>query len=388
MILFEDHQGLCARPQSQVSAIVPAYPNRFRIESKDGIVGYCYDPTERVQPGSCQYSTGKSFDPEQLRRIRTEDEALLLQLESGQELRVSPKWTPQVKQLLGLDHYRPQPETLTRLFLREYPFEIARATGETLKSHFSTDRQLIANLIWQSLEFRRNGQEKGYGDTHRGFWYVPVHATLTRCGLFDEQSERSYRKQIAQMVDEDALFCYRDLGFEDEHPDHREIGKKLPHVILVIEKDSVSKHGVAAARHFGLSWIITGGFSKISSTEFFAEALKQICSTPVIVIVLGDFDPGAWNVGLSFVSHLARYGFPCHSGPHYLIRPELFTEEELELFSRPLSPKDGRVDDWLAEFGGINGQPRGIHVDWLQPPERIFQTLDKQLQTLGIPERS
>jgi len=29
------------------------------------------------------------------------------------------------------------------------------------------------------------------------------------------------------------------------------------------------------------------------------------------------------------------------------------------------------VDEWLEESGGIGGEARGIHCDWLQPPERL-----------------
>lgn len=62
---------------------------------------------------------------------------------------------------------------------------------------------------------------------------------------------------------------------------------------------------------------------------------------------------------------MERYHTVCPDGPHFLTRPQLFTQEELELFSRPLNPANERIDDWLVEAGGIHGQP----------PERVFRAL-------------
>lgn len=54
------------------------------------------------------------------------------------------------------------------------------------------------------------------------------------------------------------------------------------------------------------------------------------------------------------------------------MEPSAFSEEELGLFSRPLTAADGRVDEFVAETGGIHGQARGIHADWLRPVERLI----------------
>jgi len=185
------------------------------------------------------------------------------------------------------------------------------------------------------------------------------------------------------MVYHDRLFDYGDLGFDDEFAHHREIGTRRPDIILVIEKDCVSGAGIEAARQLGLSWITTGGISRHVAVEFFCRSLHRVYQGPVIVIDFGDFDPGGWVAGHSFVNHLARYGTPSPAGPYYLTRPELYTEEELELFSRPLDSDDDRVADWLLKSGGIDGKPRGIHCDWLQPPERVVQALQAILQTIA-----
>lgn len=383
MILFEDRDGLCCRPRGAIARLTAAFPKRLRVETLDGCVGYCLVAEDNTQAGLCQYSGKEFFDPDQLRRIRFDGDSLWLELVSGERLRVTPQWVGPVRAFLGLDQYQPQPECLTRYFVREFPFEIVRAAGDLLRLHFSSPRTLIANLLWQTLERIRQGLPP-YGTTHHGYFYNPLHATLERAGFINEQftkdaAEELYGRILARMIRDDGLFCYRDLGFKDAFASEREFGTRRPDIVLVIEKDCIAEAGIAAARHCGISWIVTGGIARIVCVEFFCAALQEVYQGPVEVIDFGDFDPGGWVNGHTFVKHLSGYGVLCPRGAQFLTRPELFTQEELELFSRPLSSKDGRVDDWLAETGGIGGQARGIHADWLQPPERVRAALEALL---------
>lgn len=382
MILFQDHLGLCCYPAELIASITPAFPSRLRVETADGTVGYCSDVVERAQSGFCAYSAGKRFEARSVRRVDFERGLPLLTLDSGEQVKATAKFAPGVRSFLGLDSYVAQPESLTRVFLREYPFEIARASAQVLRQSFSSARHLIANLIWQALEYYRQGLEMGYGKSHRGFLYKPVKATVERADLNSDEVDRVYERQLAQMIDQDALFGYRDLAFQDSHSHLREIGVRHPEIILVIEKECVSEAGIAAARELGLSWIVTGGVARLLAVEFFCEALHKVYRGPVTVIDLGDFDPGGWVSGRTFVDHLARYHTPCPLGAQFLVRPELFTAEELELYSRALSIKNERIDGWLEESGGIAGQARGIHCDWLYPPERVVRAIQNLLAAL------
>jgi len=443
MILFEDDQGLCFWPEELIASVTPAFPNRFRIVTADGTVGYspsaepfvnaqwcgsgadpagfpqeliaAVTPSQYVQEpfwavqrtangwlrhldqstsagsaedleGLVQCADDWYFQPRRLRRVG--NPALLLTFDQGRTIKVAPAFHDVVKAALGITSLQLLPEGLTRTFLREYPFEIARAPAEVLKRHFQTARQLVANLLWQALFYRRLGLDKGYGITHRGFWYNPLYATLERAGLIElpddlrldkAGAEAMYANVLGQMIERDRLFCYRDLGFADSHSQDREIGARRPEVILLIEKESLSAAGIAAARHHGISWIVTGGISRLVAVEYFCAALQSVYGGEVVVLVLGDFDPGGWLTGHTFVVHLARYGVFCPAGPVFLVRPEVFSEEELRLFSRPLSAKDGRVEEWLAASGGIAGEARGIHADWLQPAERVLRVLEASL---------
>jgi hypothetical protein len=439
MIFFQDEQGLVCLPIELIASVVPAFPDRRRVVTGDGTVGYLpdsgecrlngrflaqgQDPAGFAQPAAeplqayqpepywglqttpagrllhgdgapvphahenlqefLPYSPDWSFHPRCLRRLERDDRALILLLENGRRLRVTPAWISPLLDALGLPSLQLLPESLTRVFLREFPFEIATAPEEVLRRHFPTAASLIANVLWQTLEYRRLGTGGKYGETHRGFWYRPLVATLERAGLVEHRSkkgvERLYNDLLTRMVDDDRLFCYRDLGFIDDFERDREIGARHPNVILLIEKSDLAETGKAAARHSGITWIITGGISRLVSTEFFVYALQAQYRGEVRVLVFGDFDPGGRLAGFSHVEHLARFGIPCPAGPEFLITPAVFTSEELRLFSRPLSASDGRVDDFVAATGGIGGEARGIHADWLQPPQRLLQVVEARL---------
>lgn len=174
MILFEDQHGLCCRPPELIASITPAFPNRLRIVASDATVGYCYQLEELNQPGLCQISPKNWLNPRHVRRLEVSGERMLITLDNGEKHKVSGKWMPAVRDFLGLNRHVFQPACLTRIFLREYPFEIAWAEARV------PPRQLIANVIWQALEFIRLGQDKGYGYTHHGFFYKPLHAVLER----------------------------------------------------------------------------------------------------------------------------------------------------------------------------------------------------------------
>jgi hypothetical protein len=341
----------------------------------------CEIPLEEATRGLLQGGRDWWFHPRRLRRLKSEGQALLLGMDEGTEVKVNANWATSVLQGLGVISDSLLPAAFTRIFLRDYPFDIVRAPMALLRQHFQTEASLIANLVWQQLLDHRLGIDKGYGNSIRGFWYTPIQATVERwLGQESDTAEQLYYRIVSRMVGDDRIFCYRDLGFVHENPHLREIGSRHPGVVLVIEKSEVAEGAKAAARHFGISWIVTGGVSRLFAAEFFSYSLREVHAGDARALIFGDFDPGGRVNGKTFVAHLSRFDVNCPAGPEFLIDPSVFTEEELELFSRPLSQDNNRVDEWLVETGGIHGQARGIHCDWLQPPERLLPLIGARLE--------
>jgi len=66
-----------------IASLPPAFPQRMRMETLDGCVGYCLVAEDNTQAGLCQYSGKEFFDPDQLRRIRFDGDSLWLELVSA-----------------------------------------------------------------------------------------------------------------------------------------------------------------------------------------------------------------------------------------------------------------------------------------------------------------
>lgn len=376
--------------------VEPAPPPEYHQEPYWGLFrtpdGLLWDGTtacevslEQASQALLQAGRDLWIQPRRLRRLEKNGPGLLLEMDEGTVLKVGRVWTQAILDHLGVTSFQLMPPGLTRIFLRDYPFEIARAPAALLRQHFRDLSTMIANSIWQQFCYHQLGLHKSYGTSPRGFWYNPLNASLPR--IFDinpHEVEILYYQILARMADDYRLFGYRDLGFEDPGAFSREIGAKYPGIILVIEKSEVREAGVSAARHFGLSWHITGGISRIFTAEFCAYAVREAHQGPARALIFGDFDPGGRVNGRAVVDHLGRFGLECPAGPEFLIEAASFTEEELELFSHPLSKDDDRVEAWIAETGGIHGQPRGIHADWIQPPERLIPLIAARLKEIDV----
>ena len=85
--------------------------------------------------------------------------------------------------------------------------------------------------------------------------------------------------------------------------------------------------------------------------------------------------------------HCLRYGVACAAPPQFLVRPEHFSAEELELYSRGLDTQDSRVINWVKATDGIAGQARGVYAEWLRPFARVEAVMDEAMRALGVTPR-
>lgn len=215
-VFFEDQYGLCCRPAERVATIVPVFPNRYRVVTAEGVVGYCYEIKDYSQGDFCPVSGQEFISIRHMRRVELEEDRLWITLDNDEKVKVTKKWIPRVRKFLGLDKYRFQPPELTRLFVREYPFEIAQAPVEVLRKNFSSGDGLIINFLWQTLELIRNKQTKDYGSSQSELFQRTLLPILQRADLLggemsEEAAQELYNRILSRMV-EDELCTYRDLG--------------------------------------------------------------------------------------------------------------------------------------------------------------------------------
>lgn len=345
---------------------------------------------------------GHYYNPARLRRIERDNTRHRLVLEDGSSLLVSHKFHFKAAQRLGLPHFyhlEPHHAGVWRDHKREYPYDLILARAERLKADFRSARHLIANILWQILRRRQRGiPDHAYPD-YREIWYFAVKATLYRAGylkrfeLDDNRLPSSpnfllLQTLMAQMIGDDRLCTFRDFGFEDKGTQEYRIGDRLPNVLIVCEKDSLSDKLRLLHERFGVSTIVLGGQPSLIGTEFFAEKIAHL--GPIRLIAYVDYDPAGWIIARAFVEQLTRYGIACGGGVEdFLVRPEHFTAEELELFALPVeadSPASAaKAELWLQETGGVGGRPLCLVANRLDPAERVAAVLGK---ILGQPASS
>jgi hypothetical protein len=332
-------------------------------------------------------------------RIRLTKERSL-ELDSGQEFLVAPsRHTHRLKQVLGIpafDTLAPDYHGLQLMGLRDYSFEIYRAPEAVLYEHFRTPNSLLFNIMYQSYVYYQESGVVPYGDTLSGYYYRPLQSTLYRGGFITEaqflaktvsNKDKLYQlflRLLHAMVYHHRIFTYESFGLKDPYPQDRLIGIHRPHQILLVEKgDKIEDYGQQLQAEFGLTLHILQGMPSLMSTEFFAKELKSRGLYRVEIFFYGDFDVVAWDIGPAFIKQLRFYGIEC-TRLERLVLPDCFTPEELGLFSRPIdipnSKMESRLQRWLRECGGLNGQPRGIHANHFLPYPRIQARLEQLLK--------
>lgn len=318
-------------------------------------------------------------------------------MDSGHEFRIPLNYYGrQLKERMGLSSLSelgPDSQGLRKFEIRDVPYEIARASGERLRSDFAGPIALIANVIWQVYCGLYT-----YNRTFSGFFYMPLQAILYRAGYLtraqvraawrsDAAKDRLYKtfcNTVTEMVRECRLFTYRELGFRDEFPDHRLLGDRQPQRILLVEKgDRLGEHARRLQQETGMTLMLLQGMPSLLACEYFVLALRQIYTGPVEIYFYGDFDEAGWDIGPAFIKQLRFYGIECIRLER-LVLPLVFSPEEQALYSRPLVPtsprEKGRLERFVRESGGVQGQARGIHANWLQPFERVQARLYQLLQ--------
>lgn len=326
----------------------------------------------------------------------------VLGMDGGVELKNAPTInTFRLQQLLGIpgfDRLSADEHKLLRMRIRDYPFEIAFAPAAVLRKHFPTAYFLICNILYQSYQMYCRTGTVPYGKDFSEYFYRPLQATLYRAGFLTRAQLRAawrplsakdrhyhiFLHAIFSMVYDYKMFTYRQFGFRDPATDDRVIGRTRPQKILLVEKgDLLEVYGRQLQEKFDVTLLILKGNPSLLASEYCAEELKKLGIHEVEIAFYGDFDYSGWDIGPAFARHLRFYGLKC-TRIFRLVMPECFRDQELALFTRPTDIPNltiaGRVKRWLREGGGINGEARSIHANWLAPYERLVARFQEFLK--------
>lgn len=347
-----------------------------------------------AHPGLVKVGKGVFLNRARLRRILKVNRTVspyTFVMDSGDRYELDGASMKSVAERLGLanlTNLEPHRPGLKRYDLRDYPYEITNAKRERLRADFRDRKHQMANILWQTLRWRQDGVAHPYQDELRGLFYYLwpglIRAGWAHRGRSDKDDCWDELREITrQLVSDYRLFTFLEIGYRDVNAHQRIIGKLRPEVILLAEKGSLDTWTFQLAAEFGISCHITRGNPSLLDTEYLARALGEVGQGAVHVIAYVDFDPGGWQIADTLVKQLTEYGLPHVRPAHFMIGPEDFTAEELELNALPCPMGNPgaatKARQWFKRSGGINGKLMTINVNSLQSYDRVRACLVRAL---------
>lgn len=356
---------------------------------------------------------GLYINRNRLARVQRRHPLTLITLDNGQTYTITDlgNGLPQRLGLPNLVHLEPRCEALYGNYqLREWPFPLIEAEPEFLRKTFDSARQLIAHLIFQRLRYIQNGDQREWSKSYRGFWYEWLKGCLHRAGFLEEpelqwnppeepaaelhrgagQAEALYDltfRIFGYFVLDYQLFSFREFGFRAPHPELRRIGTTRPEILLVCEKNEFAEWGIQLHQEFGVSLRLLSGQPSALMSEFMAADLQARVSGPIRILAYVDYDVGGWILARALAKQLERHGLEVDEVVFFL-NNDAFSTEEKRLHSHPLPAATAadrtKSKAWFAETHGVDGRPRGLHADYIQPYQRLrhlfLQALNERLR--------
>jgi len=248
----------------------------------------------------------------------------------------------------------------------------------------------------------------------RGFWYATVKPVLSKLGLLESMTAGTVAgwaaelsRYTAELVRSGRL-TYDELKIIDSsrsraRASSRYISGSLkiygyqvsagenPNVILCTEKDTAVGILRAVASITGCSWMSGGGQNALSAMEPLLRELPDDKRKHLLFLSITDHDPAGWNIAETFADQAHDYRDvldirTVHSD-RLGIKPVQLTADEItdnaytpSFAGRTPEQRQKSSDEWLAQGGGINGEPLGLELD-AYTPSRLRQVLIEGLRS-------
>lgn len=195
---------------------------------------------------------------------------------------------------------------------------------------------LMRNIIWQIRERIRRGEREKLSELIRTFWYMYIKPTLSRAWSLAEEADQYKQlvEQLVNMVVDQDLIRYSEIGFRDDNKAHRLVGANA-NVILFSEKLGHQSFLSEMTERYQTSIIALGGQPSVVNIEYFVDDLrahKVSFKRSFYLFSIVDYDPSGWIIRDAFVRNLRFYGIK-NIRMVDLITPDILTPEEV-LFSR------------------------------------------------------
>jgi len=284
-----------------------------------------------------------------------------------------------------------QKVALKKLKVRSFRKDLRLVSLSTLRREFaakSSGRILIAplirNLVFQAATWMLDGKTEKIQGNLRSLFYQWIKPVVSRIPNQGRQSDPydAMCDALQLLVIELKLFRYRQLELVDENWENRWFTDgRNPQLLVFAEKTGFVMFLQKAQRHYGITTIALGGAPSQLSTEYLCSQLREKIGTiePLVLFGITDHDPSGAIISSSFQDQLLHQDVEVVEY-HNLIKPAHYTEQELEYFRFPIPSKyRGRIESWMNESGGIDGQPFGLEADSM-PKSRLWDLLAEQIK--------
>lgn len=295
----------------------------------------------------------------------------------------------------SLDHVIPWNERLAAIIkenLQTFDKDIRFMSDAEIKAHFSNKqgelviRLLIGNIVWQTYNWIQEEKIDKLDGNIRSFWYSHIKPVLARFFPLSNSFYDALTNVLTEFVGGYHLFRYADMGFMDDSGTAKQVGERLPHIILCAEKQGHWRALQQIGTEAGVTIIALGGQPSLLTTEgLIAELeLKGVDLKQRFYLVTDvDYDPSGNIIVEAFRRQLLSLGL-AEVLRFDVIQPENFTPEEIQYFKYPVanetSSDQKKTRDWLdkrkSPFGGglpgPNGEPTpyGLESDAM-PRKRL-----------------
>jgi len=284
-----------------------------------------------------------------------------------------------------------------RARVRQFDQDLRTMTAEQLKKEFSASssgrilvKELIRNAVYQAYSWIRKGKVPAIDGNLRSLFYQWIKPILSK--LVKEMRKvktEPYGEMINELeyfIFDLKLFRYEDFGLLDERWENRFFSDgRHPNILVFAEKNGFVKWLQEVSRKFGVHGMALGGSPSHLSTEYLVSQLRKKFKSfePLVLFGITDYDPSGADIAASFREQLERQDVAVEA-LHQLVEPSLFLPEELTNYRFPVPAKyPTRIQRWLREGGGLDGQAFGLEADSL-PKDRLLRTLSEKLRNLGV----
>ncbi|MEW6278530.1 MAG: hypothetical protein AB1758_07920, partial [Candidatus Eremiobacterota bacterium] len=172
------------------------------------------------------------------------------------------------------------------------------------------------------------------------------------------------------------IFRFQDLAVYDTRERYRLIGREVPRLLLFTDKEELFWVCREVSDRFKISSFCSGGPPSLVSSELIARDLARRQARNLRVAALTDYDPVGRDLAFELGYQLSSSVFGFQSvHTTVLSTPDLFAPRTLERAGRPLLARGkgrremsrSRVEPWLQQTGGLNGEPVGLPIELAEP---------------------